>query len=115
MKCFSDLFNEEIFDLSLTIQHLTRTMEIYCHTDSSTISIQDGDDAGQSIWHFHAHIIPRSKSDMPDNDYIYAKLKIFDDEFIKEYTELQSNIKNQIELKEGIERLKEFMTKLYVY
>jgi diadenosine tetraphosphate (Ap4A) HIT family hydrolase len=90
-------------------------MEIYCQTNSSTISLQDGEDAGQSIWHFHAHIIPRSKSDLPDNDYIYSKLKIFDEEFIKEYTELQSNIKNQIELKEGIEKIKEFMSKSYIY
>ena len=115
MKSFNDLLNEEIFDLSLTIKHLAKTMENFCHSNSSTISIQDGEDAGQSIWHFHAHIIPRSKSDLPDNDYIYAKLRIFDEEFIKEYTELQSNIKNQIELKDGIEKIKEFMSKLYIY
>ncbi len=90
-------------------------MEIYCQSNSSTISVQDGEDSGQCIWHFHAHIIPRIKSDLPDNDYIYAKLKIFDEEFIKEYTELQSNIKNQIELKEGIEKIKEYMSKLYIY
>jgi bis(5'-adenosyl)-triphosphatase len=55
-------------------------LESYYKANSTTISIQDGEDSGQTISHFHAHIIPRNKGDLTSNDYIYTKLKNFDDE-----------------------------------
>jgi bis(5'-adenosyl)-triphosphatase len=77
---FSDLQNEEIFDYSLTLQYISKLIENYYKISSSTISIQEGEYTGQSISHFHAHIIPRTKGDLVSNDYIYTKLKTFDDE-----------------------------------
>jgi len=90
-------------------------IESYYKVNSCTISIQDGDETGKNIHHFHAHIIPRNKGDLTPNDLIYSKLNIFDEEFNKEFTELQSNLKNQLELKEDVEKLKEFMLKSYIY
>jgi bis(5'-adenosyl)-triphosphatase len=87
---------------------------MYYKCSSSTISIQDGEDTGQSIWHFHAHVIPRTKGDITNNDLIYAKLQVFDDEFIKEYTELQKNVKNQIELNEEIDKIRTYFSKVTI-
>lgn len=77
---FSDLKTEEIFDFSLTLQNVSKLLESYCKVTSSTISIQDGENSGQAIPHFHAHIIPRTKDDIQSNDFIYTKLSLFDDE-----------------------------------
>lgn len=80
IKTFSELYNEEIFDFGLTMQYISKMLESYYKVSACTVSIQDGDEVGQSIYHFHAHIIPRSKGDLTSNDYIYTKLKNFDDE-----------------------------------
>ncbi len=112
---FSDLSNEEIFDFSLTLQHMSKMVENYYRVKSSTISIQDGELAGETIPHFHAHIIPRKEGDIEQNDQIYSKLENFDDIFVKEMTGLQTNLKNQLELKEAVESFKEFILKFYIY
>jgi bis(5'-adenosyl)-triphosphatase len=77
---FKDLQNEEIFDYSLTLQYISKILESYYKVSSSTIAIQEGEYSGQTIYHFHAHLIPRTKGDLVSNDYIYTKLKYFDDE-----------------------------------
>jgi bis(5'-adenosyl)-triphosphatase len=41
---------------------------------SLNIAIQDGKDAGQSVPHVHAHIIPRCAADLPDTDDIYKEM-----------------------------------------
>jgi bis(5'-adenosyl)-triphosphatase len=41
---------------------------------SLNIAIQDGAEAGQSVPHVHAHIIPRKKRDLSSTDEIYEKL-----------------------------------------
>jgi bis(5'-adenosyl)-triphosphatase len=115
VRSFSELTNEEIFDYSLTLQYISKIAEVYYKVNSVTVSIQDGDEAGQIITHFHAHLIPRNKGDISVNDHIYKKLENFDEEFIKEFTELHSNIKNQLELKEEVEKFKEFILKSYNY
>jgi len=55
-------------------------IEAYYKCNSTTIILNDGEDAGQSIPHFHAHIIPRIKGDLNKNDFIYTKAKLFDEE-----------------------------------
>ena len=59
--------------------------------------------------------IVRYRLGLTNNDFIYAKLKTFDEDFHKEYTDLQSNLKNQLELKEEVDKFKEFMLKSYIY
>lgn len=47
------------------------------HASSLNIAIQDGIDAGQSVPHVHAHIIPRKKDDLSDaggTDAIYSMM-----------------------------------------
>ncbi len=90
-------------------------LESYYKASATTISIQEGEDCGQSINHFHAHVIPRVNGDLNKNDYIYNKISLFDEEFIRELTDLQSNLKNQHILKEDAEKFKEFLLKSYIY
>jgi diadenosine tetraphosphate (Ap4A) HIT family hydrolase len=90
-------------------------IEGYYKVSASTISIQDGEDAGQIINHFHAHVIPRVKGDLTENDFIYTKLAHFDYEFTKEFQDLQSNMKNQTELKDDVEKFKEYLHKAAIF
>ena len=92
-----------------------KRIELYRDVDSCTISIQDGVNSGQKINHFHAHIIPRYKDDLENNDDIYNKLAKFDEEFIKTYPVLLTDDKRKFELKAEVDNIKNFMNKLYIY
>ncbi|KAG8230204.1 hypothetical protein J437_LFUL009265 [Ladona fulva] len=74
-KRLSDLTAEENEDFFDVVRIVQRGMEEVHQASSSTIAIQDGPDAGQTIQHVHAHIIPRKKNDLKENDEIYARLQ----------------------------------------
>ena len=48
--------------------------EAFYGTDASTITVQDGELAGQTVRHVHCHIMPRRKGDFEQNDDIYIEL-----------------------------------------
>ena len=56
-------------------------MESYFKCASSTVIINDGGNSGQNISHFHAHVIPRTKGDLVENNIIYERLRDFDEEY----------------------------------
>ena len=58
------------------------TIERYFKCGSSTVIINDGENSGQNISHFHAHVIPRVKGDLLENNTIYERLRGFDEEYI---------------------------------
>ena len=75
---FNDLSVVEVQDLFLTVQRVSRTVERVYNASSLNIAIQDGIDAGQSVPHVHAHIIPRRKDDLSDaggTDAIYGMME----------------------------------------
>lgn len=75
---FNDLSAAEVQDLFLTVQRVSRMVERVFHASSLNIAIQDGIDAGQSVPHVHAHIIPRKKDDLQDKggtDAIYEMME----------------------------------------
>lgn len=43
-------------------------------TNSSTVTVQDGEHAGQTVRHVHCHIMPRRPGDFEHNDDIYIEL-----------------------------------------
>lgn len=49
MKKFTDLSNDEVKDLFLAVQKVQKANEQVHNTNSSTIVIQDGQDAGQTV------------------------------------------------------------------
>jgi bis(5'-adenosyl)-triphosphatase len=74
---FNELTAAEVTDLFLTVQRVSRMIERVFKATALNIAIQDGSDAGQSVPHVHAHIIPRSSGDLNDrggNDAIYGMM-----------------------------------------
>ncbi|MCJ1308235.1 hypothetical protein MMC25_001888 [Agyrium rufum] len=74
----SDLSSTEVTDLFLTVQRVSRMLERVFAASALNIAMQDGLDAGQSVPHVHAHLIPRRKSDLDErggNDRIYGMLE----------------------------------------
>jgi bis(5'-adenosyl)-triphosphatase len=75
---FNDLSAAEVQDLFLTVQRVSRMVERVFDASSLNIAIQDGVDAGQSVPHVHAHIIPRKKNDLEEKggtDAIYEMME----------------------------------------
>ncbi|XP_063545633.1 nitrilase and fragile histidine triad fusion protein NitFhit-like [Cydia strobilella] len=69
-----DLTDEEARDFYATIRLVQKLMEKVHNTESCTMTIQDGPDAGQTVKHIHCHIMPRKKGDFIQNDLIYLEL-----------------------------------------
>ena len=97
------------------MQDLVKRIELYREATSCTISIQDGENCGQKINHFHVHIIPRYQGDLERNDDIYDKLARFDEEFIKNFPDFLTDEKRKSQLRAEVENIKNFMNKLYLY
>lgn len=100
-KKFKDLSKSEVTDLMLLVQRVERTLEQVYETESTTITIQDGVDAGQSVFHVHAHLLPRKSTDFGGNiDKIYRELQRHDkQEFKKEYRKLGEEEMSAISMK----------------
>lgn len=79
VKRTKDLSKEELTDFFSVVQRVQSVIETVYKTDSSTIAIQDGIHAGQSIEQLHAHILPRKETDFGGNvDRIYSELQTHD-------------------------------------
>lgn len=66
---------DEVVDLAKSCQIVSSALETHFKTEALTISMQDGEAAGQSVAHVHWHILPRKKGDFEKNDDIYEKLQ----------------------------------------
>ena len=79
VKRTKDLSKEELTDFFSVVQRVQSVVETVYKTNSSTIAIQDGIHAGQSIEQLHAHILPRKETDFGGNiDRIYSELQTHD-------------------------------------
>lgn len=56
-----DLTEEETQDLWETVRDVQRLVKRYHGATASTLGVQDGRDAGQSVPHVHVHILPQGK------------------------------------------------------
>ena len=73
---FKDLSDQETADLFITVQKVAKMLEEHYKLTSSNITLQDGEDAGQTVKHVHVHITPRRKDDfMGQPDKIYKELQ----------------------------------------
>ncbi|CCH60147.1 hypothetical protein TBLA_0C03440 [Henningerozyma blattae CBS 6284] len=70
----SDLSFEESQDYFNTLQLIQRFISWFYKSDALNIAIQDGPEAGQSVPHLHAHIIPRYKFHNY-GDQVYDKIE----------------------------------------
>ncbi|VEN49991.1 unnamed protein product [Callosobruchus maculatus] len=69
-----DLTQHEIADLFQTAVKVQRKMETEHKATSSTVCVQDGPFAGQTVAQVHVHILPRKQGDFDRNDDIYYQL-----------------------------------------
>ncbi|KAK3749602.1 hypothetical protein RRG08_014578 [Elysia crispata] len=74
----TDLTPAEVTDLFMTVQRVSSVVNKHFGASSSTIAIQDGPDAGQTIKHVHVHILPRKAGDFAENDDVYDALQNHD-------------------------------------
>ena len=89
-----DLTPSETSDLFLTVQRVSRVIERVFKASALNIVIQDGIDAGQSVPHIHAHIIPRSSRDLDDRggkDAIYSMIEGEEGDLGKQLREQDNN------------------------
>ena len=56
------------------VHKLAPILEQTYQAEAMTISLQDGQAAGQSIKHLHIHLIPRRSGDFANNDDIYPEI-----------------------------------------
>ena len=58
---------EEILELSKTIKDIKKqVLELDSTVTGFNIGINEGTDAGQTVMHFHCHVIPRRNDDTND-------------------------------------------------
>ncbi|GIX65127.1 bis-(5'-nucleosyl)-[tri-or tetra-] phosphatase [Babesia caballi] len=72
---YRDMTAEELADFSALVQITSAALERKYGGTASTIVIQDGKAAGQTIHHVHAHVIPRREADLENPDSIYDELE----------------------------------------
>ncbi|KAI8052364.1 bis-triphosphatase-like protein [Syncephalis plumigaleata] len=70
----AELTGDEVADLFQSAQKIARVIEQVYEGEASTLAMQDGPAAGQTVPHCHVHIIPRSRGDWPNNDDVYRDL-----------------------------------------
>lgn len=72
---FNQLTSDEVTDLFLQGQRVSRVIERVYKAEGLTLCVQDGEHAGQSVPHVHLHVIPRHPGDFANNDDIYAVME----------------------------------------
>lgn len=77
-KRLQDLTTEECADLFEAARKAQKVTEAYHQCSSSTVAVQDGPDAGQTIEHVHIHVLPRRTGDFQKNDDVYRNLEDHD-------------------------------------
>jgi len=79
-------------DIFLSTQKISAVIEREFNSTSMTIAIQDGKEAGQTVFHVHVHVMPRKSGDFKRNDDVYVQLDKEDkkkrtpEEMVKEAT-----------------------------
>ncbi len=64
LEKFEDLSSEELIRLSELLRKIKSFLKNKFSPDGFNIGINEGKEAGQTIFHLHVHIIPRYKGDV---------------------------------------------------
>lgn len=76
----------DFFQLVIRVQRLLAGLH---GATSVTVTVQDGEDAGQTVKHVHCHVMPRHKGDFEENDMIYTELNKHDHDESKQRRDLK--------------------------
>ncbi len=72
VKSLMDFEEVELAELMLTARQSIKLLLQSFSGNGFNISLQDGKYAGQTVEHFHMHLLPRKKYDLPDPGDWYA-------------------------------------------
>lgn len=75
-----DLTTPESIDFFQLVMKVQKLLSRLHNASSVTVTVQDGEDAGQTVKHVHCHVMPRHKGDFEHNDMIYTELNKHDHE-----------------------------------
>lgn len=75
---------EETKDLFFVACKIAKVLDAYHDAKSTTITVQDGEYAGQTVKHVHCHVMPRKPGDFENNDEIYLRLMEHDSGTVSE-------------------------------
>lgn len=64
IKSFLDLKDSNVIEMFKVIKKTVKALMKAYNSDGFDIAIQKGEAGGQSVEHFHLHVIPRKKGDM---------------------------------------------------
>ena len=97
---FLELNQNELKELPFVTQKIVRAIIKAYSTDAYNIFIQDGQAAGQTVPHFHLHVLPRKKEDIPENVdwYLYAVQQ-----------ETNRRTASEEEIIENVDKIKKFL------
>ncbi|XP_064632288.1 nitrilase and fragile histidine triad fusion protein NitFhit-like [Lineus longissimus] len=104
---FADLTPSEVSDLFNCVKRVTKVIEEVHGATSSSVAIQDGPDAGQTVAHVHVHILPRKAGDFKE-DEVYSKLQDHDKNLQEDMK--QGNIRTEEEMAEESAGLRRFFS-----
>ncbi len=74
-----ELSVEESQSLVTFVQYVCKILSFAYNSQGFDFSLQDGAAAGQTVYHFHLHIIPRFFNDLPSPGAWYGRLYGYDD------------------------------------
>lgn len=83
---------DETKDLFYVACRIAKVLDDYYGCESTTITVQDGVFAGQTVKHVHCHIMPRREGDFENNDEIYVELNKHDTSDLNNRRPLQEMI-----------------------
>ncbi len=92
---FSSLTPMEVSDLFSCVHAASASIQKRYNAEALTITIQDGESAGQSVKHCHVHLLPRVKGDFLDN-------AIYDEVNLKEI-----DLRKELEKRNAVDSLRE--------
>lgn len=82
----------ETKDFFFAASRIAKVLDKYHGAQSTTITVQDGPFAGQTVRHVHCHIMPRKPGDFENNDEIYVKLNEHDTKDLDNQRSLEERI-----------------------
>jgi len=78
VKRLIELTDTETTDLFCLAKLVQSMLENVHKVSSSTVTVQDGPLAGQTVQHVHVHILPRREGDFDENNDVYKTLQTHD-------------------------------------
>jgi bis(5'-adenosyl)-triphosphatase len=103
IESFLEIPDSQMVEMLAFSRKIIKVLNQAFKTNSYNWIIQDGEDAGQTIEHFHLHIIPRKEKDLPEPGDWYPILQHKQDEMIDSLLRAKYSKK---ELKDIVAKLK---------